>query len=342
MIRRSLVVGVDDLSTYADAVLCRDVTVTRPGGTRMLRRGTVLSESVRASLNRQPGLQVEVVQPEPGEVTQSEASRLIAEAVTGSGLVAEPPHQGQVLVRAAIDGLLRVRGSGVVEANALGAVLLATALDGRRITAGETVAVVKAPSLWVRLDEIYRTRSQVGEASLLRAVPFVARSAAFLAGPRVRKANAAAAAASLGRTLGNFNTSLIGSEQVTDDPPAIAAAYRRLQQAGADVILIGGSIVLDPGDPFLVAVELMEGEIVCRGAPIDPGTMFWVARVGSGIVLGLASCEMYGRLSVLDLILPFALAREAITPKLFAQLGYGGLLEQTYRARNIFAKETGE
>ncbi len=342
MIRRSLVLGVDDLSAYPCAVLCRDVTVTRPGGTTTLRRGTVLSESVRASLSRQLGLQVEVVQPEPGEVAQPEASRLIAEAVAGPGLVAGPPHQGQVLVRAAIDGLLRVRGSGVVEANALGAVLLATALDGRRVTAGETVAVVKAPSLWVRLAEIDRTRVQIGEAPLLRAVPFVARHAAFLAGSRVRRANVAAAAASLGRTLGHFNTSLVAAEQVTDDPTAIAASYLRLQQAGAEVILIGGSIVLDPGDPFLEAVELLKGEIVCRGAPIDPGTMFWVARVGSGILLGLASCEMYGRLSVLDLILPFALAREAITPELFAELGYGGLLEQTYRARNIFPKTTGE
>jgi hypothetical protein len=302
----------------------------------------MLGESVQLSLTRQPGLRLEVVQPEPGEVTQPEASRLIAEAVTGSGLVAEPPHQGQVLVRAAIDGLLRVRGSGVVEANALGAVLLVTALDGRRVTVGKAVALVKAASLWVGLAELDRTRVKIGDSPLLHVAPFVVREAAFLAGPNVRKANVTAAAASLGRTLGRFNTSLIAAEQVMDDPPAIASAYHRLQHAGAEVILIGGSIVLDPGDPFLVAVELLGGEIVCRGAPVDPGTMFWVARVGSGILLGLASCEMYGRLSVLDLILPFALARETITPELFAELGYGGLLEQTYRARNIFAKETGE
>ena len=48
---------------------------------------------------------------------------------------------------------------------------------------------------------------------------------------------------------------------------------------------------------------------------------------------GLASCELYGRTSVLDLMLPYALAREPITAPLLAQLGYGGLLGNTMRAR---------
>jgi hypothetical protein len=73
--------------------------------------------------------------------------------------------------------------------------------------------------------------------------------------------------------------------------------------------------------------------VICRGAPIDPGTMFWVAYVGKTACFGLASCEMYGRLSILDLILPYALAGEPITPGLVADLGYGGLLQQTYAAR---------
>jgi hypothetical protein len=104
-----------------------------------------------------------------------------------------------------------------------------------------------------------------------------------------------------------------------------------------EVILVAGSIVLDPGDPFLVALASLRARVVCRGAPVDPGTMFWAAYVRhrgrQAVCFGLASCEMYGRRSVLDLILPYALAREPITPELFAELGYGGLLQQTFAAR---------
>jgi hypothetical protein len=61
--------------------------------------------------------------------------------------------------------------------------------------------------------------------------------------------------------------------------------------------------------------------------------MFWVAYAGDVPILGLASCEMYGRLSILDLLLPYALAGEPITRGLLADLGYGGLLHTTQTAR---------
>ncbi|MGH2460812.1 MAG: hypothetical protein ACRDIY_18300, partial [Chloroflexota bacterium] len=62
-------------------------------------------------------------------------------------------------------------------------------------------------------------------------------------------------------------------------------------------------------------------------------TMFWVADAGRTLFLGLASCELYGRRSVLDLVLPYAAAKEPISASLLADLGHGGLLEQTFAAR---------
>jgi hypothetical protein len=273
-----------------------------------------------------------VVVPELGEIEQPEASRRVAEVAVGSGVGAEPPHQGQVVVKAATAGVLRIRGDAVAEINRRGAVLLATSLEGRVVRPDETVAVIKAASLWTSLAEVDLARRLIGSEPLLRVAPFRVTRAAFLAGSRVRLANVNLATESLGRTLERYGARVVDARQVADDATAIAANYHELIESGAQIILIGGSIVLDPGDPFIVAAESIGGELTCRGAPIDPGTMFWVAYVGSTAILGLASCEMYGRLSVLDLALPFVLAGERVDRDLLATLGYGGLLEQTYSA----------
>jgi molybdopterin biosynthesis enzyme len=154
-----------------------------------------------------------------------------------------------------------------------------------------------------------------------------------VAGQRVRPANFDQAVPNLASALGRLGARLIATEHLEDKPADIAAAYCRQIERGAEVILVAGTIVLDPGDPYMVAVEELGGRITCQGAPIDPGTMFWVGEVGGAVFLGLASCELYGRLSILDLILPYAIAKEPISTALFAELGYGGLLEQTFTAR---------
>jgi hypothetical protein len=221
----------------------------------------------------------------------------------------------------------------VARVNRLGSALPATSLDGRLVATGDTVGIVKAARLWVPPSEIERVARLGRGTPTLRVAPFVVRHAAFLAGQRIRPANVAVATASLRTKLARFGTELDRAEQVVDDPEAIARSMGAAIAAGAEVLLVAGSIVLDPGDPFLRALERLRARVICRGAPIDPGTMFWVAYVEKTACFGLASCEMYGRLSILDLILPYALAGEPITPGLVADLGYGGLLQQTYAAR---------
>jgi hypothetical protein len=102
---------------------------------------------------------------------------------------------------------------------------------------------------------------------------------------------------------------------------------------GTQVLGTAGSIVLDPEDPFLQALSRIDAKLVRRGAPIDPGTMFWVAYSGDVPFFGLASCEMYGKLSIIDLFLPYALAGQTIDNELISRLGYGGLLNDTHVVR---------
>lgn len=329
MIRLSLVVGQDNLNIAIGTVICRDIADSNTNGSVSLRRGAVVDEAVVASLSRLPGLRLDVVKAEAGEISQSEASWRTASAIVGPGVHVEPPHQGQCILRAEAPGLLRVDPRLVTRLNEETSILLATALDGRLVARNEVVAIVKASGLWVNEERLPMTV----DTPLVHVASLTGSQVALVAGPRIRSANVAAASKSLRTTLAPLGANLIDVRGTTDDPDSIAHALQEYVVRSVDVVLIAGSIVLDPGDPFLLAVEKLSGRIVCRGAPIDPGTMFWVGYIGQTALFGLASCELYGRLSILDLMLPYALARQPITAKLCSQLGYGGLLEQTFAAR---------
>lgn len=314
------------------AVLRRDVVVE--GDRReQFRRGTPLLEVLERGV-LPPGTRVPVAVPTPGELAQHEASRRIAEAIVGEGTRLDQPHQGQVNIRAACFGVVRVSALDLFQLNRSGRVLVATVLDGRVTEADEVVAIAKVPGLFIRERELERTLHQLAHRPVVRVVPFRLRRVGLLAGERVRPAAVEVAARSLGEKLARFGAQLELVERFQrDHEEHIADRIREWQVEGIELVLTAGSIVLDPDDPFLRALRHLGAEITVQGAPVDPGTMFWVAYYKGRPLLGLASCELYGRISVFDLVLPYVLADERVDRTLFAQLAHGGLLLDTQMMR---------
>lgn len=333
MQRRRFHLG-DDPSAYPDAVLCRDLTLTSVKPTVTIRRGTALVEAIERLPEGTTGITFDILVPDPGDLEQPDASMMLAEGIIGPGIDLEGPHQGQMNLHAQDFGLLRVDVEALHRLNRSGAALVATGLDGRVVSAGETVAIVKAPELYLAGDAVRRALSYTRGEAVLRVAPFKVERVGFLAGTRIHPANLKVASRQISATLARFGARIVGTRHLdTDTPEAIAAAYQELLDAGAEVMLVAGSIVLDPADPFLTALRRIGARVVKRGAPIDPGTMFWVAYAGDVPFFGLASCELYGRTSVLDLFLPYALAKEEISRRLISESGYGGLLVETQQAR---------
>jgi molybdopterin biosynthesis enzyme len=65
-----------------------------------------------------------------------------------------------------------------------------------------------------------------------------------------------------------------------------------------------------------------------RGVPAHPGSTYWLAYLGTIPVLGMASCGMFSRATVLDLILPRFFTGQHVNARMLAALGYGGLLNK--------------
>ncbi|HET8523770.1 MAG TPA: hypothetical protein VFL82_11065 [Thermomicrobiales bacterium] len=331
--RRRTFLTTEDPAIVPGAVLCRDRSVATDSGNVNLRRGVDLTDALaRLPKDGQP-VRLEIVVPENGEVSQPDASARLAAVIAGPGVIAGPPHQGEVTLKAAHRGVLRVDGRAVSRLNRSPVVMVATSLDGRLVAEGEDVGIVKAPALFVDDAGVEKLEQRLASTSTVRVAPFSVQSAGLIAGDRIRPANLKASAPHMAAALQTFGADLTAVEKVADDPDAIGEVYRRLLADGAGFLLVAGSIVLDPDDPFIRALRAIDGHLVRRGAPIEPGTMFWVAYAGNVPIFGLASCEMYGRLSILNLLLPYAMAREPINRGLMADLGYGGLLQSSFCAR---------
>jgi hypothetical protein len=319
--------------TYPGAVLCRDLTLQTDTGRVSLRRGTPLPDALERIPNDAGDPELHFLVPDQGDITQEAASDRIASAITGSGLQPTEPHQGQVDLRSATTGVLRVDGDAVTRLNETGITLIATALDGRVVEPDETVAIIKASELLVSTAALEDALTAAGESPVIQVKPFTKQRVALLAGDRIREQNLNVSSKHLAAGLERYAAELVDVRKIPDDPDVIATIYRELLETDIELILVAGSIVLDPEDPFLAALDKINATLVRRGAPIDPGTMFWVARQGEVHFFGLASCEMYGKLSIIDLFLPYALAGESIDNALISRLGYGGLLNDTHVAR---------
>lgn len=325
----------DDAGNYPGAVLCRDAIVPTEEGQAVIRRGTTLLEALGRLGSGGPFPKLTIVVPSVHEIPQATASRELAQVLAGSNIALTPPHQGQVNLVASNPGCVRIDVALVTEVNAGGKFMVATHRDGQTVQSDDVVAVVKAANLFVPATALQQLFNRGTAKPAIRLAPFNVRHVALLASTSIREANVERAAGQLSAKLRTYGAELATIKRVLPERDQVVTAFTELLAHGAELVLVAGSILLDPEDPFLMALQQLEASLVRRGAPIDPGTMFWVAYKDRIPCFGLASCELYGRISVLDVMLPYALAGEPITRNLIAQLGYGGLLSSAYSTPDL-------
>ena len=291
-----------------------------------LRKGMVLGpehlERVRA------GGEVHVVELEPGDLHEDEAARWLAAALAGPGLVARSPVQSQARLIAGHRGLIRVN-SGLVDAiNALGYISVFTLMDGQAVAEGEEVAGCKVTPVAVpghlieEAERLCRDRGPVVALLSFRALKTFVVATERLK-PKARELFRSAVTAKLGW----YGAEVVGVREVARNSAAVSAAYSEAVNLGAELVLFAGASAIDPLDPAYAELSTVGGELLQLGAPMHPGSMLWLGKLGGAAVVGVASCAGFGRNSSLDLLLPFVFAYGRADAGDLLRLGHGGLIE---------------
>ncbi len=291
-----------------------------------LRKGTVLREE-HLEVVRRTG-HVHLVELDSGDVHEDEAARRLAAALTGPWLSAQPPVQSQARVVAERRGLLRVRPDLVDAINALGYISVFTLMDGQAVAEGEEVAGCKVTPVAVpgRLVEAAE-RICTEQGPVLELLNFLPLRTFVVATERLKPKARDLFRTAVTKKLGWYGAEVLAVREVARTPEAVAAVYEEAAQMGAQLVLFAGASAIDPLDPAYAELTRAGGELLQLGAPMHPGSMLWLGRLGETAVVGVASCAGFGRSSSLDLLLPFVFAYGRADAGDLLRLGHGGLIE---------------
>ena len=318
----------------AGAVLARDLTVS---GERWRKGRRLTADDLAALAAADPGDPITILVPEPGELHEDEAALRLATAVAGPGLTMRGPAESRVDLLAEADGVLNVRVADLERLNRIDPLEVFTAFDGQVVSRGDLVASVKVAPHLVDAATVDAGARLAGFGShpLVWVAPFVPRRVGVIVKETVRGIARERFEASVHAKIEGLGSEIVGIEYVEDDPDAVEAAMAGFVRRSdpVDLILTAGAASTDPLDPCYLAIAALGGRVVRRGVPAHPGSMLWLARIGSTAILGLPTCGAYSKATAADLLLPRLLSGESPTERTVAKLGHGGILTRSQRFR---------
>jgi molybdenum cofactor cytidylyltransferase len=325
--------------TERGAVLCHDVRDPNNRQIVRYRKGRILSDVELADLRLLGPSGAHVLVPGSGDLLEDEAAARLAEAVAGRGLHLEGPHAGQVNLISAGRGFLRVNRPALERANYTSGLLTFTALGDRVVDQRDRVGGVKCGPLVIPGSSIEAIESlRAEEGPILSVEPFPRQRVAFVAADRLGETALARASTTLKSVLNWYGSNLTPIVVASSNAAALATAFRQSGRADVSVILVAGASATDPLDVVFDGLRRVGGCVEQIGIPVEPGTACWVGRFDGRPVLGLASCELFGKPGAIDLLLPRLLLGEMLDSReLAARLAYGGLITPLPRRPSLEA-----
>jgi molybdenum cofactor cytidylyltransferase len=326
------------------AVVSHDVRDPLQRNEVLAHKGSELAAAEVLSLLRRARTDLHLAVPEPGDLAEDAAAERLAAAVSGPGVRFGQSHFGQVTLTSDRRGFFRVDGAGLERVNDQDGVLVMTGEADRPVDLGASLAVVKCAPLFLSsgaLDAVDANRATAG--AVLSVEPFQVQRAAFVAPTeRLRGRAFDQATTSLSAAVEWYGSSLAPIVGVEATVQGVADGYRRAIGDGADLILAAGAAATDPADVVFEGLRSAGGGVIQIGIPAEPGTACWIGELDGRAVLGLASCELFGRPGALDLLLPRLFVGEPLDRRLLRRIAGGGLLNGPSRVAPYHSASNGE
>jgi hypothetical protein len=314
-----------DIGQYEGLIVAREF---RTAANRRFRKGYRLTADDLACLASYEG-EIHTVRLESGDVHEDDAARRIAAMIRGDNLLAREPVQSRMNLVATMKGLLRVNPEAVFQVNRLPGMSVFTLPDRLPVLPGKIVAGAKITPVSIPqavLDEAAALLESF-DGPLIEVKAFVPHRVGVVVSEGLADAVRQRFETGLRQKIGWYGSEILRFAHVEEDSEAVAAAIRDLEAEGATLILTAGGNMMDPFDASIAALPRVGAEVIRYGAPAHPGSMFWLAWSDLPI-FNVASCSMYSRATVADLVLPWVMAGETVTADDLARLGYGGLLDR--------------
>jgi molybdenum cofactor cytidylyltransferase len=270
-------------------------------------------------------------------VPEDQAALRIAEALVQDGLRLSRSAGGRVNLLATHLGVLRVKAAALGQVNACEGITLATLPSHAVARPRQIVATVKVIPYAVPEALLRQAEAAIaGSKPLLAlAVLLPKRVGVILSGsPGVRPRLQADFEAPLRARIEALGSSAELKDFISlEDEGDELALSRLLHEAAAEglhlVVLAGETAIQDRYDLAPRAILRAGGRVACVGVPVDPGNLLMLAYLGEMPILGAPGCARSLKTNAIDWVLPRLLAGERLDFSDLAELGHGGLLEDT-------------
>lgn len=315
--------------------------IASANGGHAFRKGRPLQRTDIDALRELGRQTVYVAELEPGDLDEDSAAYRVAQAVCGSHLTLTRPSSGRANLKAECLGVLNVDGARLLRLNEIDGVTLATLPAHAVVQPRQTVATVKIIPFALpegaarRAEKIASGRDAKSCVSMiLNVLPLHPRRVSLIlcGAPSARRRvidtfedPIQARVEALNSAIHNIEYISINEDDAGEE--RLSEALRAAIERGTDLILMAGdTAIMDAHDLAPRAVESLGGEVICFGAPVDPGNLLMLAAIETVPVLGVPGCARSLKLNVIDLVLPRILAGESLRRGDILALGNGGLL----------------
>lgn len=259
-------------------------------------------------------------------VHENEAALAFAKAMAGEGIkFDEPAHEGKINLVAERDGLFVVKEERLEQFNMVQGVMCASRRTCALTESGRPVAATRAIPLLLPRADFERALAVLHEGPIFQVLPMrKARVGILVTGSEVFQGLIEDKFVPIiSSKVEKLGCSVVRSIIAPDDRKAIEEGARELIQSGADLIITTAGLSVDPDDVTRQGLIDAGATEALYGAPIIPGAMILLARIGSVQVMGVPACALYFKRTGFDLLLPRMLAGLKITRKDLAKLGHG-------------------
>lgn len=310
---------------WLGGILCQDL--------RGLDGSVILSKGHRLQRDDDVNLDVAAARPlhlaflDAGDVDEDEAAQRLARATVGKGVLLGRPVESQITCRAAERGLVEVDRAALNRLNRQPDVTVFTLPDGMPVDAGRAVAGVKITPLGISQQALAAAEQTASRhrRPVLDVRPFLPLRVGVVVCETLDPPHRERFEAALHLKMDWFGGSL---ERLRYLPHREAADPEAMSEAASacDLLLVAGVASTDPLDAPWTALMAAGAKLVRRGLPVHPGSSYWVVELAARSVVGVSSCGMFSRRTVLDVLLARRFSGARLDRDFLSSLGHGGLL----------------
>ena len=237
-----------------------------------------------------------------------------------------PPAEGRIDFYAKINGLLTIDETRLRNFNLVPDVMCTTRQNNILVDKDRPFAGCRAVPLYLSKDRFNRAMACLKNGPLFDILPLKpARVGILVTGTEVYLGLVEDKFDPIIRSkVEKLNCTVVHSAIVADDADRIAESVGTMVNMGIELIVTTAGLSVDPDDQTRKGLARAGMDNFLYGAPILPGAMTLVGKIGPATVMGVPACALFHKTTSFDLLLPRILAGREITRIDLANMAVGG------------------